>query len=396
MSGFRSVFIFTLIPLFVFARNFSLTGYQKYVLSNSNLPGIDAGLTDHLLQSRLNSRWYISDNWSFAAEGRLMILFGNSLQKVPGYKQSVFSNTGAVNLVCTLWDEKQSLAFAEPDRLYIDRNIGKWQITLGRQRITWGTSLVWNITDVFNPADIFDLDYEEKPGADAVRLQYFTGAVGRLEFAAKAGKTEQETALAGLWLVNAAGYDFVFSGGLQGGRLYLGSAWVGDIYGAGFRGEIKFMRNEDNSPATGIESRFDYPGYSFPNRYDNHWISAVLSADYTFENSLYLHTEVLYQSLGVSGNSAFYRSLAPSFYMFSAARRLVFQEVAMDITPLLRGSVFAIYNPDEHSVIYVPTLTWSVRTNWDLYFAALLPEAKPDNEYSYLKHLVLTRVQYSF
>ena len=47
------------------------------------------------------------------------------------------------------------------DRAWIDYTRGKLQLRLGRQRINWGTNLVWNPNDVFNTFSYFDFDYEE-------------------------------------------------------------------------------------------------------------------------------------------------------------------------------------------------------------------------------------------
>jgi hypothetical protein len=68
------------------------------------------------------------------------------------------------------------VVFAFDDRsAYLDYTAGKWQFRVGRQRINWGVNLVWNPNDVFNSFSYFDFDYEERPGSDAVRVQYYTG-----------------------------------------------------------------------------------------------------------------------------------------------------------------------------------------------------------------------------
>ena len=62
--------------------------------------------------------------------------------------------------------------------------------------------MVWNITDLFNPQSVLDFDYEEKPGSDAIRIQYFTGVIGRLEFVFKPAPNKEDQSLAVLLLMN--------------------------------------------------------------------------------------------------------------------------------------------------------------------------------------------------
>ncbi len=51
-------------------------------------------------------------------------------------------------------------------RLYLDRA----DITLGRQAISWGNSLLFSVADLWTSFSPFELDTSEKPGVDAARL----------------------------------------------------------------------------------------------------------------------------------------------------------------------------------------------------------------------------------
>lgn len=93
------------------------------------------------------------------------------------------------------------------DRLWLDFTHKNFQATLGRQRINWSQTFVWNPNDLFNTYSYFDFDYEEKPGSDAVRLQYFTSASSKAELLVKAGKDKKVTAAA-LYRFNKWKYDF--------------------------------------------------------------------------------------------------------------------------------------------------------------------------------------------
>ena len=71
------------------------------------------------------------------------------------------------------------------DRLWVDFNYGKLQVRAGRQRINWGQTLIWNPNDIFNAYSFFDFDYIERPGSDAVRVQYYPGSSSSVEAAVK-------------------------------------------------------------------------------------------------------------------------------------------------------------------------------------------------------------------
>ncbi len=116
-----------------------------------------------------------------------------------------------------------------------------------RQRVAWGTAWVWNPTDIFNPLDVLDFDYEERPATDAIRLQYYTGAVTKLDIAYKPAKDPENQILAGLWSINNWNYDFNFIAGMRFKRWLAGFSWTGDILNAGFRGELLVSQAPNNT-----------------------------------------------------------------------------------------------------------------------------------------------------
>ncbi len=124
------------------------------------------------------------------------------------------------------------------DRAYLDWVSGNWQITAGRQRVNWGMNLVWNPNDLFNSYSYFDFDYEERPGTDALRIQYYTGMTSSAELVYQIGENDDEMALAGLYRFSQWNYDIQFIGGWVGTDYIIGTGWAGNIKGGGFRGEI--------------------------------------------------------------------------------------------------------------------------------------------------------------
>ena len=74
----------------------------------------------------------------------------------------------------------------------------------------------------------------------------------------------------------------------------------------------------------------------------------------------------MYNSNGKTENSFLYSLEALQVGMLSPSRWSLFQEFSYDISPLTRGSLFGILNPDDLSYIVVPSVYWSFATNWQL------------------------------
>ena len=79
---------------------------------------------------------------------------------------------------------------------------------------------------------------------------------------------------------------------------------------------------------------------------------------------------------------------AYSLGMLTAARWSIYQEFAYDITPLIKGCLFGIFNPDDGSYAVVPSVTYSVITNLDLLLIAQVFEGDPLTEFGGIFQLI--------
>jgi hypothetical protein len=369
--------------------SYDIYGYSKYLFSTLEMPYLEGRFYDHLLHTRLNARWYPMHNLTGALELRLRGYYGDSVEKYPGFTESIVTEYPFNNLGRELFSTERSFAYLEIDRLFFDYQLSNMNITLGRQRIAWGTSLVWNVIDLFNPMSILDFDYEEMPAADAARVQYYTGPVSRLELAYKPAETIYGSTVAGLWGFNARQYDFFLLAALVNNRRAIGGAWSGAIHGGGFRGELLLSDPPKKS--------FAYPDET--NIYitkNNIMFTFVLSGDYTYSNSFYVHSEILYNNYGITedGGRYFFQALAAG--MYSPARWSLFQEVAYDISPLLRGSFFVLFNPYDYSSLMAPSLRYSLSTNAELYLMGYITTGSETTEFGSLGNYLFTRLKYSF
>ena len=311
----------------------TLEGYLSDMQTVYRLP--DQWLWENSLQNRINFMFYPTGWMSGTVPLRNRMILGNTLRRFPGYASGIDEDTGWLDLTLVhngdLGENAGYLLTTSIDRFWIQFTRGNLEVTLGRQRINWGQTLVWNPNDIFNTYSYFEVDYPERPGSDAIRLQYYTGIASTAELAAKVDSAGQVTA-AGYFRFNTLGFDIQVMGGIYRQEdLVLGTGWSGNLGPAAFRGEMSYFRDLD---------RFtDTTGYFM--------LSA--GADYTFSNSLWIQVEGLYSSfakdLDVYSFLQFYGGdLDVKNLGFTPWS--VFASLSYPFTPLLNGGFATIWYPE--------------------------------------------------
>ena len=379
-------FLFIILPLqaFVQESKVSLNGYVKelYMFYSPEIPipGTDLDyLATNIIHNRLNFKWYTSKKFTTVIEIRNRLIFGNLVKNFPSYMATIDVDNGLLDLS---WISAQSTSWfvhSMIDRAYLDYSSGKWQVRLGRQRVNWGVNLVWNPNDIFNTFSYFDFDYEERPGTDAIRVQYYTGTTSSAELVYKPGRNNARNAFAGMYRFARWDYDFQFIGGQAGNDWIVGGGWAGDIRGAGFRGELTHFepRNDLSTRAT----------------------VASVSADYTFSNSWYIHTSFLYSSNGKTGKAGGMNVLFNpdmSAKQLSFARYSLFGQVSKPITPLFSGSFSGIVNPSDGSFYVGPAFTYSLLNNLELMLTSQLFFGDSGTEFGDIGQIAFGRLKWSF
>ncbi|MBN1985294.1 MAG: hypothetical protein JW761_03265 [Prolixibacteraceae bacterium] len=352
-----------------------------YYKPETQIPGLDAEhLSTNIIHNRLNFRWYASNEFTFAIEARNRVFFGQMIREFPVYKTTIDVDRGYFNLSEVIASGEGWFVHSVIDRLWLNYSKEKWSVTTGRQRINWGLNLVWNPNDIFNTFSYFDFDYEERPGTDAVKIQYYTGVTSSAELVYKIGKNADETSVAGMYRFSGFNYDFQFLGGWAGKDLVIGGGWAGDIKGGGFRGEASWFipRQHDN----GSEEAF----------------VASVSGDYTLKNSLYLHSGILFNSNGTTGKAGGREifDMQLSAKMLSLAKYNIFGQVSYPVTPLFSASVSGMLNPSDGSSYLGPSLTYSLGNNWELMVTGQLFLGSPETEYGDYGKFVFARLKWAF
>jgi hypothetical protein len=339
-------------------------------------------LTMGTVQNRLNLKWFPHQNWTLSASARNLFSYGQMIYSYyPFYSDLLVNDEGLVNMTWPIAKDSSYLLYTNIDRANIQFVKNNLDVKIGRQRINWGINMVWNPNDIFNTFNFYDFDYIERPGCDAVRLQYYTGIVSSVEFAFKIDKDEEITSAA-MYRFNKWNYDFQLMGGVYRDDIVAGLGWSGYIKNAGFTGEGSYFIDRKNiSDTTGI---FVFSA----------------GANYTFRNSIFLHGSLLYNSNGTTGpagwGSALFVVQDVTPKTFSLAKYSILGQISYPFTPLINGDITSIYNPNDKSVFIGPNLDFSISDNITLLLLSQIFLGNPGTEFGYNSALFFLRLKWSF
>ena len=354
--------------------------------------GSDEQQFTNLLHTRQNLRWYATQSVTAGLEVKTRYFAGDAVQAMMAQTEQLGGNKSLFNWDYRFVDDSNNLLVSTVDRGWVDLYLGDSQVTVGRQRIAWGSTMVWNPTDIFNPSSPLDFDNEEKPGSDGIRFQHYLGTNSKFELAYASTNLEDSDAstVAGRVLINALDFDWNILLGMKKGNTLFGGGFEGDILGGGFRGEVLYRvhQQEEDAPDGAPPAPRDLPSY----------IRFALDGDYTFKNSLYLHAGVRYNELGATENAGSLTNQYKSFenQWLSPARWSLFGQIGGNASPLMRLDLMSIINPLDGSLYVGPSGSYSVITNLDLILTGLVFQGDSGTEFGEMGTILMARLKYSF
>jgi hypothetical protein len=359
-------------------KKLSLSGYIKNLNEFSFVDRLEHLQWTTLFHNRLNFEYVPSESITARLEFRNRLYYGDAVKNILGFSRIISRDAGWADLSWNLIDDKNAVLNSTMDMALINYSKGKWDITLGRQRVNWGMNLVWNPNDIFNTYNFLDFDYEERPGSDALRVQYYLCDFSKIEVSAKKGRSMDDYIIAGMYKFNTSSYDIQLITGVYQKDWMFGAGWAGNLKDAGFKGEISyFVPMESYLKSAKV-------------------LSASISADYAFKKGLYVNSSLLYNSNAYN----FAENLGSLLYTDLNAKNLIpfkysgFLQFSKEFSPIVSGSVGFIYSPTNHSVIFLPSLNYSVARNWDLNFTG--QSFFEFEEYKTLGNIFFIRLRWSF
>ena len=358
------------------------SGFIKY-MNTTSFVNLDSLITDNLIHNRIRFKAYLSDKITSVIEMRNRLFYGQATRLNSFLASSLENDKGIVDMSYVSLDRKSLVIHSILDRAYMRYSDEKWELTLGRQRINWGVNLAFNPNDLFNAYSLVDFDYQERPGADAVRFQYYTNELSSFETAIQFGKSLDSSVIAGLWKINKWEYDFQFLIANFYSDFVLGTAWAGNLKKAGFKTELSFFQPKNNFlESSGV-------------------LSLSSSLDYSFKKGTYINGSVLYNSSGTSQalNSS---NLFQTFIGDISAKSLMpskwtyFGQVSGVFNPALNGSLSFFYMHGINLALFMPSIVYNFNDDWELMLTAQSAFANINSNFSSAGSGLFIRMMYSF
>lgn len=384
---------FTFLSFAIKAQIASVNGYLKdmqgiYIFENhvtTSAGNKISNISYNLLHNRLNFKLYPSGSLTLALELRNRMFSGQLLKQIPTYATSISTDNGLIDLSWNWTKQDNYLINTAIDRAYIDYTMGNWQLRAGRHRINWGINFVWNPNDIFNAFSYMDFDYEERPGSDAILVTWYPTMSSSVDVAYKAASSIENSALAVKYRFNKFNYDFQILAGQSGVDYVLGGGWSGNIQNIGFRGEASYFKPINNYKSQSEEG-----------------VSVSVSLDYNFENSLYVHTSFLFNSLGSTEKGESFSLIDPNIQLsakkLSIGKYEWFGQVSYPIGTLFNVSGAAMINPVDRSMFVGPSVSVSLQNNLELFLTSQLMLGESGTEYAAMGNLyaLFGRLRWSF
>jgi len=132
------------------------------------------------------------------------------------------------------------------DRLAVTVFSDDVSLSLGRQSVTWGSALVWSPVDLFSAFSPDEIDRDEKPGVDAVRLTVTFAGDTFIDLVAEpldlddSYSADSDSTCAMRVQTHVGEYDVALCGGYVASDYVAGCDFAGYLGDAGFRGEALY------------------------------------------------------------------------------------------------------------------------------------------------------------
>ncbi|MCW5908009.1 MAG: hypothetical protein KIS94_09135 [Chitinophagales bacterium] len=353
---FTIAFAFFLLCLSISAQRKPVSDYlsvRGYIKNLGIINFVEDGNTlnaTSLYHKRVNLKIHPVSSFTIAAELRTRLFISEQQKLLPTYGKLLGTDAGIVDLSFTLVDKYPVILHTMLDRLYLDWQNEKWQIRLGRQRLNWGINLAWNPNDIFNTYNFLDFDYEERPGADALKVLYNISSFSNIELAYSPSRDKEKMVGAIKYAFNKRNYDFQVMAGNYQRDVFVGFGWAGNIKDAGFKGEVSYFQDWQDK------------------KFANVAVSGSITVDYAFKKGWYMAGAFLYNNKAsdqlFSALQLFAFNLSPKVLMPAKYNFLL--QTSKQFSPASTGSVSVIYSPVLNMLIINPYISYSIVDNWDI------------------------------
>lgn len=255
------------------------------------------------------------------------------------------------------------------DRFFATLSFNFADIYIGRQVISWGSSYIFNPTDIISPFNFNEIDKEEKTGVDALRIRIPLGAMDELDigyvFGDENGIKNSAFFIRGKFNLFKSDFSILILGFRQ--NLLLGFDMSGSLGGAGLRLETAYILDKVMDKDLPVELK-------------NNYFRLSLGLDYNFNDRFYGYFEYHFNSPGSLDPNNYLSLSTGNAYsegsVYLLGKHYISAGLTYQLHPLVPLSAFAIYNMSDKSIIISPSLEYNISENIYLSFGTFISAGK--------------------
>jgi hypothetical protein len=368
-------------------KSWDLGGYVKYmgtgVFPDSSGSSGGGNRFDNLLHQRFNLEYRFDSELRFNIGMRNRYIWGDTA-KSPNYSEFVGHDTGFFDLSKNWGENDGRVGNTQLDRAYLDWKKNDWQLRGGRFRVNWGMTTIWNPNDVFNAYSVYDFDYEERPGTDALSVRKKLGFASEIDAVFSPDEEKQLNSFATRYLFNHREWDVQLIGGKARLDHFVGLGIAGEIRGAGVRAETSYFR----------------PTHDSWQDIEQHSATVTsFETDYSFGGAINLLAKVAlmhHSNPQEPLTAAAFLALPLSAKTLSFTEFTSYVDVSFDVTALNRMTLSNIYYQDG-SYFWGLSNSYSMAEDWQLLAVLQLFDGSSDSLFSQsASRLVYGQIKWSF
>ncbi|MBS3817922.1 hypothetical protein KGY73_00225 [bacterium] len=241
------------------------------------------------------------------------------------------------------------------DRFFFTMRLNFADVYIGRQAISWGSARVINPSDVIAPFAFNELDVEERRGVDALRVRIPLGMMDELDIGFVAGKNfdlkESAYFLRSKFYVYRTDFSLLLMNFKQ--HLMMGFDAARSIGGTGGWFEaayvIPFYKNKDSHPK------------------ETNYLRISTGLDYNLSSKTYGFLEYHFNSAGKNQPEDYTQEFQYSPFkdgtVYLLGKHYLHAGITYQITPLLPFNGLLIFNINDQSLTFSPTVEYNIGEN---------------------------------
>jgi hypothetical protein len=239
------------------------------------------------------------------------------------------------------------------DRAFLSLSTAKYDITIGRQPVAFGSARVINPTDIIAPFTYDTIAKEELVGADSIRVRTPFSEMGELDLGLVLGDDFEPDKSAAFFRLKSYFFrtDLAFMSMVFRENILLSIDLARSIGGAGVWLE---------AAQTFSDAVSDY-------KPEENYLRLSAGSDYSFTDALYAYIEYHYSGAGSGSPRNYFKTVSETAFtdgaVYLLGRHYIAPGFSYEISPLLILNAQALVNIEDGSVLASPGIEFSLAQN---------------------------------